>query len=83
VIDVSETRILAFLNISALGMVSPLDNELEDLRHASPERAIGVCERHRDVIQGVKVRLTQTMVGANGIRPLQLAKQAVRRSACR
>lgn len=76
VIDVSETRVVAFLNISALGMVSPLDNELEDLRHASPERAIRTVERHRDVIQGVKVRLTKTMVGGNGIRPLKLAKQA-------
>lgn len=76
VIDVSETRILAFLNISAIGMVSPLDNELEDLKHASPERAIRTCERHRDVIQGVKVRLTRTMVGENGLAPLRLAKQA-------
>mgnify|MGYP000571580538 CR=1 FL=1 len=57
VIDVSETRVLAFLNIAAIGMVSPLDNELEDLRHASPERAIGVVERNRDLIQGIKVRL--------------------------
>ena len=63
VIDVSETRVLAFLNISAIGMVSPLDNELEDLRHASPERAIGVVERHRDVIQGIKARLSRPNVG--------------------
>lgn len=76
VIEVSETRILAFMNISAIGMVDPLDNELEDIRYANPERAISVCERHRDVIQGVKVRLTKTMVGNNGIQPLRLAKKA-------
>jgi dihydroorotase len=76
VIEVSETRILAFLNISAIGMVDPLDNELEDIRYANPERAIRVCERHRDVIQGVKVRLTKTNVGNNGIQPLKLAKKA-------
>jgi dihydroorotase len=76
VISVSETRVLAYLNISAIGMVSPLNNELEDLRHANPERAIAVCERNRDVIQGVKVRLARTMVGPNGIQPLKLARRA-------
>lgn len=76
VISVSETRVVAYLNISALGMVSPLNNELEDLRQANPERAIAVCERNRDVIQGVKVRLARTMVGQNGIEPLRLAKRA-------
>jgi dihydroorotase len=76
VIDVSETRILAFLNISTIGMISPLDNELEDLKHANPERAIGVCERNRDIIQGVKVRLSRPMVGNNGLQPLLLARRA-------
>lgn len=76
VIDISETRVLAFLNISAIGMVSPLDNELEDLRHASPERAIGVVERNRDVIQGIKVRLSRRHVGRNGLEPLRLARRA-------
>ena len=33
VISVSETRVLAFLIISSIGMVSPLNNELEDLRN--------------------------------------------------
>jgi dihydroorotase len=49
---------------------------LEDLRLASPERAIGVCERHRDVIQGVKVRLSRMHVGKNGLAPLRLARKA-------
>src|SRR5512137_2438604 len=76
IIDVSETRVLAFLNISAIGMVSPMDNELEDLRHASPERAIGVVERNRDLIQGIKVRLSRRHVGRNGLEPLRLARKA-------
>ena len=76
VIEVVETGVTAFLNISSLGMISPLDNELEDLKHASPERAIGVCERNRDVIQGIKVRLTRSIVGDNGLEPLRLAARA-------
>ena len=75
VIDVSETRIFAFLNISSIGMVDPLDNELEDIRYANPERAISVCERNWDVIQGVKVRMSRSNVGNNGLRPLKLAKK--------
>jgi dihydroorotase len=76
VIEVVETRVLAFLNISTLGMISPLDNELENLKHANPERAISVCERNRDVIQGIKVRLTRSIVGGNGLEPLKLARRA-------
>jgi dihydroorotase len=76
VIEVADTRVLAFLNISALGMISPLDNELEDLKHANPERAISVCERNRDIIQGIKVRLTRSIVGNNGLEPLRLARRA-------
>ncbi|MEM2906103.1 MAG: amidohydrolase/deacetylase family metallohydrolase [Candidatus Bathyarchaeia archaeon] len=75
VIDVSATRVYAFLNISSMGMVSPQVGELEDIRFASVERAIEVCERNRDVIQGVKVRLSQAIVGKNGLLPLQLAKR--------
>ena len=76
VIDISETRIRAFLNISSLGMVSSLNDELENIKHADPERAVSVCERHRGLIQGVKVRMTRTIVGANGIEPLKRARRA-------
>lgn len=75
VIDVSATRVYAFLNISSMGMVSPQIGELEDIRFASVERAIEVCERNRDIIQGVKVRLSRVIVGQNGLLPLQLAKR--------
>ncbi|MDH5687551.1 MAG: amidohydrolase/deacetylase family metallohydrolase [Candidatus Bathyarchaeota archaeon] len=75
VVDVSATRIFALLNISSLGMVSPIAGELEDLRYASVEKAIEAIERNRDIIQGVKVRLSRSIVGKNGIEPLLLAKR--------
>lgn len=75
VVDVSATRIFALLNISCIGMVSPLVGELEDIRFASVEKAIEVCERNRDLILGVKVRLSKSIVGENGIYPLRLAKR--------
>ena len=75
VIDVSSTSILAFLNISSMGMISPQVGELEDIRFANVEAAIEACERNRDVIQGVKVRLSKNVVGKNGLQPLMLAKR--------
>ena len=76
IIDVSDTRVFAFLNISSIGMVSRLVNELEDIRYANVEKAISVCERNREVIQGIKVRLSSNIVGNNGLKPLKIAKKA-------
>jgi dihydroorotase len=77
VIEVSETRVFAQLNISAQGMISPEIGELDDIKWASVPRALATIERHRDVILGVKVRLTRGLVGeAAGLRPLHLAREA-------
>jgi dihydroorotase len=76
VVNVSDTRIVAFLNISTMGMISPRVGELEDLRFADVEKAVEVIERNRDIIQGVKVRMSRSIVGDNGIQPLLLAKRA-------
>ena len=78
VIDVSATRLFARLNISSQGMLSQEIGELDDLRYASVPKAIAMIEQHRDVILGVKVRLTRnSIVGREaGIRPLHLAREA-------
>jgi dihydroorotase len=78
VIDVSATRLLAQLNISSQGMLTEEVGELDDITYASVPKAIATIEQHRDVILGVKVRLTRhTIVGeAAGIRPLHLAREA-------
>ena len=78
VIDVSATRLFAQLNISSQGMLTKEIGELDDLRHASVPKAIAMIERHRDVILGVKVRLTRNSIVSreSGIRPLYLAREA-------
>lgn len=76
VIDVSETRIFAMLNISSMGMISPVVGELEEIRFADVEKAVRVCEKNRDVIMGIKVRLSKHLVGNNGLLPLKRAKEA-------
>lgn len=76
VIEVSETRVFAMLNISSLGMISPSVGELEDIRYADVPKAVNVCEKNKDVIMGIKVRLSKEMVGNNGLKPLIKAKEA-------
>jgi len=65
VIEVSQTRILPFLNIGATGMLSAEVGELEDVRFIDRGRALAMIEAHRDLIRGVKVRLSRELVGAN------------------
>ena len=78
VIDVSATRLFAQLNISTQGMLSPEVGELDDLRFVNVPRAITMMDANRDVILGVKVRLTKDAIvsKAAGLRPLSLAREA-------
>ncbi len=78
VIDVSATRLFATLNISAQGMLNPDVGELDDIRFASVPRAVAMIEQHRDVILGVKVRLTREALVSEqvGMRALALAREA-------
>lgn len=76
VIDVSETRILAFLNISMTGMLCQDVGELEDLRFVDPRAALKTVEAHRDIIQGIKVRLGRGQAGENGWPALRRAREA-------
>lgn len=78
VIDVSATRLYATLNISAQGMLNPEVGELDDIRFANVPRAVNMIEQHRDVILGVKVRLTREALVSErvGMQALQLARAA-------
>ncbi|MBM4437438.1 MAG: amidohydrolase/deacetylase family metallohydrolase, partial [Actinobacteria bacterium] len=76
IIDVATTRLLAYLNISSQGMLDQRIGELEDLRNADVARAVQTVEANRDVILGIKVRLSKNLVGGNGLRPLHLAREA-------
>jgi dihydroorotase len=78
VIEASDTRILAHVNISSMGMISRDIGELDDLKWASVPKALQAIEANRDVVLGVKVRLTRTsLVGHDaGLKPLYLAREA-------
>lgn len=83
IIDVSQTRLYALLNISAMGMVSgsetiPPLGELEDLRYCNVETAVRMIEANRDRILGVKVRLSNFLAadGKNELQALLHAREA-------
>jgi len=80
VINVVNTRVYALLNISIVGQstFSPENphGELLDLRYASPKLAIRTIEQNRDVILGVKVRLSRAIAGDHDLAALGLAREA-------
>jgi dihydroorotase len=78
VINVVDTRVYALLNISVVGQstLSP-DNqwgELIDLRLANSKLAIKTIEQNRDVIVGVKIRMTENIAGRHDPQALKMAR---------
>ena len=78
VIDVSQTRILAQLNISSQGMLTSEIGEFEIPEYANVGKACQIIEQHRDLILGVKVRLTRNSIVSqrSGMLPLHQAREA-------
>jgi dihydroorotase len=80
VINVADTRIFALLNISVVGQSTlSQDNpwgELLDLRYANVDLAAKTIERNRDVILGLKVRLTRNIAGDHDLEVLRRAREA-------
>jgi dihydroorotase len=76
VMDAVDTRVLAFLHISGMGQLDNDIGELEDIRWARVERAVEAAKLHSDVIVGIKVRLTDNIVGNNDMVALDRALEA-------
>ncbi len=74
VIDVSATRIKAFLHIASQGQLNNEIGELTDLRYADVDKAAAMCERYKEDIVGVKIRMTRSLVGDNGREGLKRAR---------
>lgn len=80
IVNVADTRVHALLNISVVGQSTlSTDNhygELLNLAYVNPELAIRTIERNRDVILGLKVRLSKNITGEHDLKVLGLAKEA-------
>ncbi len=76
VLERCNTRLLALLNISTMGMISNDIGELEDLRWANVGAAIRVGRANRDLILGIKVRLSSNITGKHDVDSLKRALEA-------
>jgi dihydroorotase len=61
-IERAETRLYALLNISTMGIISSKIGELTDMRWADIEETAEAGRLNRDVVLGVKVRLSSDVV---------------------
>jgi dihydroorotase len=84
VMEVSQTRILAYLHVSHAGIFafshSVMVGESQDIRLMDPETCAAVALANPDLIRGVKVRVGANTSGPNGITPLFHALEAADRA---
>src|SRR5262249_11654749 len=65
----------ALVNIARTGVISPA-GELHDLNMANVALAQGAIARNRDVVVGIKARLSANVAGANDLEALRRAQEA-------
>ena len=67
------TDVYALLNISRVGLIA--QNELANMANIDADAFAAAVKRHPDFIVGLKARMSSSVVGDNGITPLEKAKQ--------
>ncbi|WP_148052212.1 amidohydrolase/deacetylase family metallohydrolase [Atlantibacter hermannii] len=68
----AATEVYALLNISRVGLIA--QNELANMANIDGEAVKQAVKRHPDFIIGLKARMSSSVVGENGITPLERAK---------
>jgi dihydroorotase len=84
VMEISQTRILAYLHVSHAGIFafSPqiMVGESLDMRLMDTETCAAMAKANPDLIRGIKVRVGANTSGPNGIAPLYHALEAAERA---
>lgn len=75
----AATEVLALLNISRVGLIA--QNELANMANVDAEAVTQAVKRHPDFIVGLKARMSSSVVGDNGITPLERAKAMQRENS--
>jgi dihydroorotase len=78
VVDRSQARITAFINIASIGLVAE-NYECANLAYLDVELCARLADRNRDLVRGVKVRVGTPTVGDNGLEPLRRAREVAER----
>ncbi|ARD62797.1 dihydroorotase [Kosakonia radicincitans DSM 16656] len=68
----AATEVYALLNISRVGLIA--QNELANMANIDANAVHDAVKRHPDFIVGLKARMSSSVVGENGITPLERAK---------
>ncbi len=71
-----KTDIFAFINVSKTGIVA--QDELSDLKRIQKEAIEEAIEKYPGFIVGIKARMSQSVIGENGLKPLIMAKEIAR-----
>jgi len=76
VTDSAKTRVLNYINLSTLGVVSgPGYSILADPRLIDEAKIEQAVEANRDIIVGIKIMATGGALGAQGLKPLERARK--------
>ena len=74
VVERCDTRLFALLNLSSMGMLWPARlGDVKDLRWADVEEAVLAGRQNRDVVLGIKVRVSRPYAGDNDVEALKRA----------
>jgi len=74
VIEASQARVFALLNLSAIGLIAPT-YELANLDYCDLDLARQIVDANRDVILGIKARMDANTTRGVGLEPLRLARK--------
>ncbi len=73
----TRTRLFAFVHISAIGLAGAGQiGEMVNIEYANIDLCTKAVAENADVTLGVKVRMTESVVGQNGLEPLRRAIRA-------
>lgn len=72
-----KTRVLAYLNVSSIGL--RVRNELSNMEHINEAKIKQALDKHAAFIVGLKARMSGSVVGENGIKPLVVGKEISRK----
>jgi dihydroorotase len=73
IVQRSLTRVLAFLHVSRIGLAGWPVGESQDLDYLDVDAAVRAGTLNGDIVVGIKIRVTQSITGDNGIVPLERA----------
>ena len=76
----ARSRMFAFVHISSIGLAGFPVGETLNIDYADVDAAAKTVAENADVALGVKVRVSKTVVGSNGLEPLKRAIAAAERA---